>query len=74
MKFIKANTCSAFPPCVSIRYVIEADPETTMLKFSILKVIKLDRNLFSEKATNAMQATAPIQGMSCVVPTGSYKS
>ena len=35
--------------------------------------IKLDRNPSSERATNAMQATAPIQGMLCVAPTGSYK-
>ena len=36
--------------------------------------IKSDQNLCSERATNAMQATAPIQGMFCVLPTGDYKS
>ena len=54
--------------------MIKADPEMTILKFIILEVIRLNQNISSEKGTNAMQATAPIQGMLCVVPTESYRS
>lgn len=37
-KLLSAKMCRAFGPCVSSRYTTAVEPETTMLKLSILQV------------------------------------